>query len=609
MNAIWRVSKYGFHYPWLFGGAYVMNVATTLSALAIPPLIGNAIDRALGSGSQMEVLFAGLAILGAGVLRGVCGYMQIYLTGWMTGLVERDLQVRLLDKLQHLSCGFHDRHRTGDLMSRATADVDAVGEFIHRGLIQTTRTALWFGVVAVIMLATNWQLALIAMAFLPLSTWVLGSLSIKADEARSQVKTGKMTAVLQESIVGMRLARAFGAGDHERARFRSASAEVTDSNYRAYRVEVSHVTLSTYLFVAAVGALLWFGAREVVFGRLTEGELAMFLLYMALLREPVRTTGWIVAVFAAARASGRRLFEILDAESPVPERPAARRVARAQGRVAFEGVSFSYDSGSETLHDVGFEVRAGQTVALLGAPGSGKTSIVHLVPRFYDATSGRVTVDGVDVRDLRLTDLRRNIGIVLQDVFIFGASFTDNISYGTEGATDEEIREAARVAQLRDFIESLPDKYETWVGERGVKLSGGQRQRLAIARTILLDPAILILDDSTSSVDVETEHKLQQALAEVIKGRTTFVIAHRLSTVRNADLILVMDRGRVAERGTHAELLERGRTLPAHPRPPAGPPGHGRSSDGLAAFSGEDVRDEHSTNRAGRPSGAEALRP
>ena len=340
MNAIWRVSKYGFHYPWLFGGAYVMNVATTLSALAIPPLIGNAIDRALGSGIQMEVLFAGLAILGAGVLRGVCGYMQIYLTGWMTGLVERDLQVRLLDKLQHLSFGFHDRHRTGDLMSRATADVDAVGEFIHRGLIQTTRTALWFGVVAVIMLATNWQLALIAMAFLPLSTWVLGSLSIKADEARSQVETGKMTAVLQESIVGMRLARAFGAGDHERARFRSASAEVTDSNYRAYRVEVSHVTLSTYLFVAAVGALLWFGAREVVFGRLTEGELAMFLLYMALLREPVRTTGWIVAVFAAARASGRRLFEILDAESPVPERPAARRVARAQGRVAFEGGLF-----------------------------------------------------------------------------------------------------------------------------------------------------------------------------------------------------------------------------------------------------------------------------
>ena len=560
MNSIWRVSKYGFHYPWLFGGAYAMNVASTLSALAVPPLIGNAIDRALGSGSQMEVLLAGLAILGAGLLRGVFAYVQIYLTGWMTGLVARDLQVRLLDKLQHLSFGFHDRHRTGDLMSRATADVDAVGEFMERGLIQTTRTALWFGVVAVIMLVTNWQLALIAMAFLPLSAWVLGSLSIKAGDAftRAQVETGKMTAVLQESIVGMRLAKAFGAASHEGRGFRLASAEVTRANYSAYKIQLSRTTLSTHLFIAAVGALLWFGAREVVFGRLTEGELAMFLLYMALLRQPVQTTGSIVAVFAATRAAGRRIFEILDAESPVPEHPDARRVARTQGRVAFEGVSFNYDSDSETLHNVDFEARAGQTVALLGAPGSGKTSIVHLVPRFYDATSGRVTIDGVDVRDLRLTDLRRNIGIVLQDVFIFGASFTDNISYGTEGASDEEIREAARIAQLHDFIDDLPDKYETWVGERGVKLSGGQRQRLAIARTVLLDPAILILDDSTSSVDVETEHELQQALAEVIRGRTTFVIAHRLSTVRNADLILVMDRGRVAERGTHAELLSAG---------------------------------------------------
>ena len=560
MNSIWRVSKYGFHYPWLFGGAYAMNVASTLSALAVPPLIGNAIDRALGSGSQMEVLLAGLAILGAGLLRGVFAYVQIYLTGWMTGLVARDLQVRLLDKLQHLSFGFHDRHRTGDLMSRATADVDAVGEFMERGLIQTTRTALWFGVVAVIMLVTNWQLALIAMAFLPLSAWVLGSLSIKAGGAftRAQVETGKMTAVLHESIVGMRLAKAFGAASHERRGFRLASAEVTRANYSAHKIQLSRTTLSTHLFIAAVGALLWFGAREVVFGRLTEGELAMFLLYMALLRQPVQTTGSIVAVFAATRAAGRRIFEILDAESPVPERPDARRVARTHGRVAFEGVSFSYDSETETLHNVDFEIQAGQTVALLGAPGSGKTSIVHLVPRFYDATSGRVTVDGVDVRDFRLTDLRRNIGIVLQDVFIFGASFTDNISYGTEGASDEEIREAARIAQLHDFIDDLPDKYETWVGERGVKLSGGQRQRLAIARTVLLDPAILILDDSTSSVDVETEHELQQALAEVIRGRTTFVIAHRLSTVRNADLILVMDRGRVAERGTHAELLSAG---------------------------------------------------
>ena len=276
---------------------------------------------------------------------------------------------------------------------------------------------------------------------------------------------------------------------------------------------------------------------------------------MAVLRHPVRSAGWIVADFAETHAAGRRIFEVLDARSPVEEREQARPVSNVGGHVRFEGVSFSYDSGAEAVNDVDFDVQPGQTVALLGAPGSGKTSIVHLVPRFYDVTAGRVTVDGADVRDLRLRELRRNIGIVLQDVFIFGATFRDNISYGAEQVKLDEIKNAAKVAQLHDFIEGLPEKYATWVGERGVKLSGGQRQRLAIARTILLDPAILILDDSTSSVDVETEHEIQQALSEVVKNRTTFVIAHRLSTVRNADLILVMDQGRIVERGTHRELL------------------------------------------------------
>ena len=307
-----------------------------------------------------------------------------------------------------------------------------------------------------------------------------------------------------------------------------------------------------------MGVMVWFGAREVVDGRLSPGELTMFLLYMALLHQPVTSAGFLVNRFAVTHAAGKRVFEILDTESQVLEASTARPLAEIRGRVKFQDVSFSYDSGAAALHGIDFEAQPGQTVALLGAPGSGKSSIVHLVPRFYDVTAGRVTVDGVDVRDLRLRELRRNIGIVLQDVFVFGATFRDNLAYGAEHASLHEIEEAAKVAQLHDFIDGLPDKYETWVGERGVKLSGGQRQRLAIARTILLDPAILILDDSTSSVDVETEHQIQQALAEVVKGRTTFVIAHRLSTVRNADLILVMDEGRIAERGTHHELLSKG---------------------------------------------------
>ena len=560
MKILWRITKYGFSYPWLLGWAYAMNLAATAAALAIPPLMGDAIDEALSSGLRSRVVLAGVAILGAGTLRAAFGYVQIVCTDSMMSRVERDLRVEVLDKLQRLSFAFHDRQRTGDLMSRATADVDETANFMQMGLIQVTRTVVWFVAIAAIMMATNWRLGLISLAFMPLSMWLLGALSmrIEAAWARVQKDTGRMTSVLQESVAGNRLVQAFGASRHEERRFASAAATVARDEYLARRSYASFASVLDYLFVIAMGAMVWFGAREVVDGRLSEGELAMFLLYMTLLQQPMRTAGWIVNQFAVTHAAGKRLFEVLDAESPVLEASNARPVTTVRGRVRFDRVSFSYDSGAEALHDIDFEVQPGQMVALLGAPGSGKSSIVHLVPRFYDATAGRVTVDGVDVRELKLRELRRNVGIVLQDVFIFGATFRDNLAYGAEEAAPAEIEAAARVAQLHDFIDGLPDKYETWVGERGVKLSGGQRQRLAIARTILLDPATLILDDSTSSVDVETEHQIQQALAEVVKGRTTFVIAHRLSTVRNADLILVMDEGRIAERGTHHELLSKG---------------------------------------------------
>ena len=560
MRILWRIGKYGFRYPWLLGGAFVMNLATAASALSIPPLMGQAIDQALASGLGSRVLVAGVAILAVGILRGAFGYVQALLTAHMNGRVERDLRNELLDKLQKLSFGFHDRQRTGDLMSRATTDVREASRFVEWGSIQTTRIAVWFAVISVVMMLTNWRLGLIGLAYVPVTLWLLGSMSMKMEAAwaRAQAEIGRMAAVLQESLVGMRFVKAFGASRHEREKFEGAARAVRQYVYGAEKTVVAYYSVLDYLFLGTMGAMVWFGAREVIDGGLSAGELAMFLLYMSLLRQPMRSAGFIVNEFAVSRASGKRIFEVMDAESPVLDRPHARPVLDLKGRVSFERVSFSYDSGAEALRDVDFEVRPGQTVALLGAPGSGKTSIVHLVPRFYDATTGRVTVDGVDVRDLRLRDLRRNVGIVLQDVFIFGASFTDNISYGAEQASLTDIKKAAKAAQMHDFIDGLPDKYDTWVGERGVKLSGGQRQRLAIARTILLDPAILILDDSTSSVDVETEHEIQQALEEVVKGRTTFVIAHRLSTVRNADLILVMDGGRIAERGTNQELLSAG---------------------------------------------------
>ena len=312
----------------------------------------------------------------------------------------------------------------------------------------------------------------------------------------------------------------------------------------------------TFLFTAATGAILWYGAHEIAADRLTPGDLAAFIIYMGLLGMPIRMTGWMVNTISRAASAGERIYEILDAESPVIEHPDAMEMQRVSGRVAFERVTVSYDDSKTAIRDIEFQAEPGQMIALLGGPGSGKSTIAHVIPRFYDVSMGRITIDNEDIRDFTLSSLRKNVGIVMQDVFVFAASVRDNIAYGLDNVDMDAVVAAAKIAQLHDFVESLPEGYESWVGERGTNLSGGQRQRLAIARTILLDPPVLILDDSTSSVDVETEHKLQKALHEVTKSRTTFVIAHRLSTVRRADMILVLEDGQIVEKGTHTELLE-----------------------------------------------------
>jgi ATP-binding cassette subfamily B protein len=308
----------------------------------------------------------------------------------------------------------------------------------------------------------------------------------------------------------------------------------------------------------SIAATLYVGGREVLAGRLTVGELTAFNLYLTLLQQPVRAMGWMVNLFARANSAGKRIFEVLDTESAVKNRPDAKPLPKIEGHVRFENVAFGYDSISPVLKDVEIDARPGEIIALLGQSGSGKTTVVSLLPRFYDVTAGRVLIDGIDIRNVTLDSLRANIGIVQQDVFLFNASIRENIAYGAIDASDEDIVRAAKAARLHDFIVSLPDGYDTWVGERGATLSGGQKQRLAIARTILLDPKVLVLDDSTSSVDMETEFQIQQALQEVMKGRTTFVIAQRLRTVKQADQILVLKEGRIVERGRHYDLIRAG---------------------------------------------------
>jgi ABC-type multidrug transport system fused ATPase/permease subunit len=374
---------------------------------------------------------------------------------------------------------------------------------------------------------------------------------------RVQDQLGRVTTVLQENLTGVRVVKAFSREPYENDKFEKEANELFYWNRRQNRIQALSNPFYQAMAMLSQVFVLGVGAYMITQGDLTYGELTSFLLYMALLMMPMRMLGFIVQMFARAGASGERIFEILDAESAVKEKPDAIPLENIQGHVRFQNVSFSYDSISAVLRDVTFDAPAGKVVALLGPTGSGKTTIVNLLPRFYDVTGGRITIDGIDIRDVTLTSLRANIGIIQQDVFLFSATIRDNIAYGAVDSSYEQIIEAAKIARIHDFIMSLPDGYDTWVGERGITMSGGQKQRVSIARTLLLDPKILILDDSTSSVDTQTEYLIQQALSAVMEGRTTLVIAQRLRTVKNADEILVMKDGTIAERGTHDELIAR----------------------------------------------------
>ena len=559
MRVLLRLTAYAWRQRRYLAGAYLAMAASTVSVMFLPLLLGRAIDVALASGESDRLLLLAGAIMLVSAMRGLFGYAQTYLSESVSQRAAFDIREDFFRKLQGLSFGFHDKQQTGNLMSKATADVDAVRMFVSMGMVRGLSIFVTIGLAGGLMLATNWRLGLVSMAFVPIVLWRALTMSRKLRPTwmRVQEETGNLTTVLQESLAGIRVVKAFGGRKYEEDKFDKKAGLVADLTYAATRLFASHGSFMTFVFTLAIGAILLVGGNEVVDGRLTEGELASFILLMGIMQMPVRMAGWMVNTFTRASAAGQRIFDVLDAVSPVEERPGADPMPRPRGHLRFDRVSLSYGEDDSAIEDVDFEVRPGQMVAILGGPGSGKTTVVHAIPRFYDVTSGAVTIDGTDVRDVTLASLRSNVGIVQQDVFVFASTIRANIAYGVDDATHEQIVAAATVAQLHDFIDGLPDGYDSLVGERGITLSGGQRQRLAIARTLLLDPPILILDDSTSSVDVGTEYQIQQALADVVRDRTTFVIAHRLSTVRSADLIIVLEGGRIVERGTHAELLAR----------------------------------------------------
>ena len=564
MIEIARIIGIALNHKWRLIFAYLSMIGALISFVLIPPFIRRAIDGVIdiigdsGEYSQSALLMTIGVIFGLMLVRGIFSYFQQYLGEAVSQFVSYDIRNKLYDHVQHMSFGFHDRHHTGSLMSRAITDVENIRMFINMGLVRTPYFLLLFVVVAAILFVKDWRLGLISASFMPVVMIYSAIVRLKMRRLWLivQQKMAEMSNVLQENFTGVRVVKAFAAEPYEESKFDARNKELVGYFIQAERMRASSTAFMLFTFLLAVGLILFFGGRRVMDGHMTPGELAEFFIFLQMLQMPVRMAGWLVNSYARAASAGQRLFEILDTKSPVQEEENAREMVRPRGRVRFEDVTFSYDHTKRVLRNIDLEAEPGQVIALLGPPGSGKTSIVNLIPRFYDVTGGRITVDGRDIRNMTLKSLRENIGIVQQDVFLFSTTIRENIAYGNADVSQEQIEQAASIAQMHEFIESLPDGYDTEIVERGANLSGGQRQRMSIARAVLLDPPILILDDSTSSVDARTEELIRRAMESVMAGRPTFVIAHRLSTVHRADVIIVMRDGQIAERGTHDELVQ-----------------------------------------------------
>jgi ATP-binding cassette subfamily B protein len=544
-------------YRWSLLVSVVLAVGAQAAAIALPAVSQRVIDDALRPRDHGALRFFVALIVVLGIARALLMLGRRFISGRQALGVEYDLRNALYAQLLRLSFRFYDRHQTGQLMSRATVDLQAVRFFLGYGLIFFFQHVLTVVGVTVLMLLTDWRLALVALAITPLVVGLAYRYSrVSHPVLRAvQQKMADVATAAEESIVGVHVVKAFARESDEAAKFARRSDDVFAQSVRANRQRAVYVPLLSFVPLLAQAAVLLVGGWMVARGRLSVGEFFAFNLYVMMLVLPLRMLGMWIGQAQRATASGERIFEVLDEVEDVPDAPGAVDLPPGRGRICFEQASFAYDDGRPVLDDVELEIEPGRTVALIGHTGSGKTTLASLVPRFYDVTGGRVTIDGVDVRDVGRISLRRAIGIVAQDPFLFSATVRENIAFGAPDATDEEVAEAARLAQAHEFIEALPEGYETVIGERGLTLSGGQRQRIAIARALVLDPRILILDDATASVDATTEARIRLGFREATRERTTLIIAHRLSTIALADELVVLDGGRIAARGTHDELI------------------------------------------------------
>lgn len=559
MRILLRLAGFGLTYKRYLVLALVSLGGANILALTIPLVIGASVDYVLREGQKETLIWLALLLFGLAVLRGIFSYGQQFFAEALSHRAAYNLRNQLLQKLQGLSFSFYDRRKTGDLMSLVTYDVESTRMFISFGLTRFFQLIIIILGVIPLLLITHWQLGLVAILAIPFTLYSSARVGKKLRIIWNsvQLKMAELTTVLQENLTGMRVVKSLGAEKFQKEIFHQHSLAVSEETFNAHKLRLENSAYLTFVYISVTGIILLLGGRWVINGELSPGELTQFLLFLGLMVMPVRMLGMAVNTFSRAMSSGQRIFDVIDFMSPVMDKRGARKLEKAKGTIDFEGVTFGYQAMSPALQKVDFHIDAGQKVAILGAAGSGKTTIVNLIPRFYDPTHGCVRIDGIDLKDLTLTSIRENVGMVFQDTFLFQTTLLNNIAYGANGVSRDEIVSAAKAAQLDEFIKGLPNGYETSVGERGVTLSGGQQQRLSIARTILLNPPILIMDDSTASVDVATESLIRKALKAVMEERTTFIIAHRVTSVKEADIILVLEEGEIVERGTHKELIER----------------------------------------------------
>jgi ABC-type multidrug transport system fused ATPase/permease subunit len=536
----------------------VLAAAAQGASIALIRVTQSVIDDAIRPHDHRKLWILVGVIAGLGAVKALLMVGRRFISGRQALGVEFDMRNALYSHLLRLSFGFYDRHQTGQLMSRATVDLQGVRFFLGYGLIFFSQNLFTIVGAMAIMLWTDWRLSLIAFAITPVLIILAYRYSRVSHPVLRDVqqKLADVATVAEENIVGVHVVKSFAQEDQEELKFARRSEAVFERTIDANRQRSLYVPVLSFVPLLAQAAVLLVGGRMVVHDQLTVGEFFAFNLYVTMLIMPLRMLGMWIGQSQRATASGERIFQVLDEPEEIAERPGAVELPPGAGRIAFEGVSFGYDPERPVLDDIDLDVAPGRNLAVIGHTGSGKTTLTALVPRFYDVTTGRVMVDGADVRDVTLTSLRRAIAVISQDPFLFSTTVRENIAFGAPAATDEEVELAARLAQAHEFVAELPQGYDTVIGERGITLSGGQRQRVAIARAIVTNPRILILDDATASVDATTEAKIRLGLREAMEGRTTLIIAHRLSTISLADEIVVLDHGRIAASGTQGELAE-----------------------------------------------------